>query len=329
MFKIISFYLMYVAILKTGLVKPYNIVFRSLKKREEELAAAKNDLEKRVKERTTELVRVNEELEAEIAGHIQAREELMDYRIHLEEMVSRRTAELEAANKELEASYKDMESFSYSASHDLREPLVIIDWFSKKLLKQYGSTLDANGREMLETVRDTSERMEQLINDLLSFARMTTRNVQQAEIDMATLVKEVFEGMKSLAGERNVRLEIKDLPPAFGDAPMIRQVLVNLLSNAIKYTRPREIARIEVGGEELGKEHLYYVRDNGIGFSREQADKLFGFFQRLHEGRGIEGTGIGLMIIKRIIEKHCGFVRAEGKIDEGATFYFSLPKHPY
>ena len=111
---------------------------------------------------------------------------------------------------------------------------------------------------------------------------------------------------------------------------MIRQVLVNLLSNAIKYTRPREMARIEVGSEELGKEHLYYVKDNGIGFSSEQADKLFGFFQRLHEGKGIEGTGIGLMIIKRIVEKHCGTVWADGDVGKGATFYFSLPKQlPY
>jgi light-regulated signal transduction histidine kinase (bacteriophytochrome) len=318
---------MYVAILKTGLVKPYNLVFRNLKKREEELAAAKEDLEKRVRERTAELVRTNEELEQEISDHIGAEEELTRYRAHLEEMVRQRTAELEAANRELEASYKDMESFSYSASHDLREPLVIIDWFSKRLLKQYGPLLDANGKEMLSTIKDTSEKMEQLTNDLLSFARMSTKNVQKSEIDMTTLVKDVFEGMKSMVGERNVRLEIKALPPAFGDPSMIRQVLVNLLSNAIKYTRPRELARIEVGGEEREEEHRYYVRDNGIGFSGEQADRLFGFFQRLHEGKGIEGTGIGLMIIKRILEKHCGTVRAEGKIDEGATFHFSLPRN--
>jgi signal transduction histidine kinase len=182
---------------------------------------------------------------------------------------------------------------------------------------------------MLSTIQTTAEKMDQLMHDLLSFSRMSTRNVQRVEIDMSALVKDVFAGLESAAGERDVRLEVKDLPRAFGDSSMIRQVLVNLLSNAIKYTRPTGAARIEVGGEERVKDHLYYVRDNGIGFSAEQADRLFGFFQRLHEGTGIEGTGIGLMIIKRIIEKHCGTVRAEGKVGEGATFYFSLPKQPY
>lgn len=328
MCKIIAFYLMYVAILKTGLVKPYNLVFRDLKKREEELAVAKDDLEKQVTERTAELVRINEELEQEISGHIRAKDELTEYKVHLEEMVMLRTAELEAANSELEASYKDMESFSYTTSHDLREPLLIIDWSVKRFLKHYEATLDDNGKEMLFTIRDTAEKMEQLINDLLSFSRMSTRNVQRTEIDMTVLVKDVFRGMESLAPGRKVSLEVTDLPRVFGDPSMIRQVVVNLMSNAIKYSRPKEAATIEVGGEEREEDHVYYVRDNGMGFSAEQTDRLFGFFQRLHEGKGIDGTGIGLMIIKKIIEKHCGTVWAEGNINKGATFYFSLPKQP-
>lgn len=328
MCKIIAFYLMYVAILKTGLVKPYNLVFRDLKKREEELAAARDDLEKQVAERTADLVRINEELEQEISGHIRAKDELTEYKTHLEEMVRQRTAELEAANSELESSYKDMESFSYSTSHDLREPLVIIDWYIKRFLKHYGERLDDNGREMLFTIKDTAEKMEQLINDLLSFSRMSRRNVQRTEIDMTVLVNDVFRGMESLAPDRVMSLEVKDLPRAFGDPSMIRQVVVNLMSNAIKYSGPKEAARIEVGGGEREKDHVYYVRDNGIGFSADQADRLFGLFQRLHESKGIEGTGIGLMIIKRIIEKHCGTVWADGDVGKGATFYFSLPKQP-
>ncbi|MGE5894946.1 MAG: ATP-binding protein [bacterium] len=255
-------------------------------------------------------------------------EEERKYREYLEETVNERTAELEQANKELDASYRDMESFSSSASHDLREPLVAIEGFSRNLLKKYADTLDDAGKEMLSMIRDKAGKMSRLINDLLAFSRVSTKGVVKSDIDMEALARNVFEEMKAMLGDRNVRLEIQDLPIAWGDPSMIRQVLVNLLSNALKYTRPREIGRIEIGCSEKSDENIYYVKDNGVGFESEHADKLFAPFQRLHPKEAFDGTGIGLVITKRIIEKHGGRVWAEGKVNEGATFYLSLQKRP-
>jgi two-component system, sensor histidine kinase and response regulator len=254
-----------------------------------------------------------------------AEEELTEYRIRLEEMVKERTAELQAANRELEASYKDLESFSYSASHDLREPLLVIDWFSTRLMKQYGRKLDENGRELLFTIQDTCGKMNKLIEDLLSFARISSKGVLKTKIDMKELAYVVFEEMRSMTEDREVNLLIGELPAAWGDASMIRQVFANLLSNAIKYTRPVKSANIEVGYQKERNECCYYVRDNGIGFKKEHAHNLFGLFQRLHAAESIGGTGIGLAIAKRIIEKHGGRIWAESKVEEGATFHFSLP----
>jgi signal transduction histidine kinase len=254
-----------------------------------------------------------------------AEEELINYRIRLEEMVRERTSELEAANRELEAAYKDMESFSCSASHDLREPLLVIDWLSSRLLKQYGRKLDDHGREMLSTVNETSGKMNKLIEDLLSFARISAKGVLKSEIDIKNLALNVFEKLRSMTERREVNLIILDLPVAWGDSSMIRQVFVNLISNAIKYTGPVKTADIEIGGKKNRTECCYFVRDNGIGFNEKHAHKLFGLFQRLHASNNIGGTGVGLAISKRIIEKHGGRIWAESKIGEGSTFHFSLP----
>ncbi len=234
--------------------------------------------------------------------------------------------ELRMRAAQLEQSYSDLESFSLTASHDLREPLIVIEWFSNNLLKKYGDRLDDDARESVALIRDKAKQMAQLINDLLSFSRVSTKAVSMSRIDMKDLFENVFSEMRASAGDRQVQFVAKDdLPEAWGDPQMIRQVAVNLLSNALKYTRTRQSAHIEVGGSRGEKESSYYVRDNGIGFGSDDFANLFGLFQRLKTSQGFEGTGIGLAIVKRIIEKHGGRVWAEGKIDEGATFSFSLP----
>ncbi|HXX58727.1 MAG TPA: ATP-binding protein, partial [Thermodesulfovibrionales bacterium] len=255
-------------------------------------------------------------------------EEERRYRQYLEETVKERTGELERSNRRLEASYRDLESFSYAASHDLREPLIVIEWSSGNLLKKYGDKLDDEGREKLTTISEKTRQLTHFIGDLLSFSRVSTREIEKSDIDMEALAKNVAEEIKATLGDRNLELEIKSLPVAWGDPSMMRQVVINLLSNAFKYTRREETARIEIGGTEERAETIYYVKDNGIGFDEDASEKLFSLFKRLHASEEFEGTGIGLFIIKRVIEKHGGRVWAEGRINEGAIFYFSLPVGP-
>ena len=229
-------------------------------------------------------------------------------------------------SQELERAYEDMKSYSYSVSHDLREPLVIIDWYSGSLMKKYGQTLDDSGREMLTTIKTTSGKMTQLIDALLSFSSISTKDVMKSDIDMLALTRNVLDDMKPTIGNRKVEFQIGDLPAAWADPFMMRQVLVNLLSNAIKYSRMKKKAVIEISGSLQGDEIVYSVKDNGSGFDMHLSDKLFGFFQRMHSSKDIEGIGIGLVIVKNIISKQGGRVWAEGWPDKGATFYFSLPK---
>lgn len=246
-------------------------------------------------------------------------------RTEVEEAVRKLNQDLQAHAAELEASYRDMESFSYSASHDLRSPLIKIHTLSRILQKEYADILDNNGGQMLNVIQENAKKMEHLINDLLAFSRVSTKEIRTSEINMGALTKEVFQELESAIGNRRVQFEMKDLPPASCDRSMMRQVFANLLSNAIKYTKPREIAVIEVGGIREGNETIYYVKDNGVGFDMENADKLFTIFQRLHTHEGFEGTGIGLVIVKRIVEKHGGRVWAEGMPKVGAKFCFALP----
>jgi PAS domain S-box-containing protein len=253
-------------------------------------------------------------LESEIAERKKAEEE-----------IRKLNEELQRRAKQLEQSFTDLESFSFTASHDLREPLIVIEWFSGNLLKKYGNELDDDGKETLTLIREKAKQMAQLINDLLSFSLISTKEVRKSRIDMEALTKEVFAGMKTAIGGRDVQLEVNDMPAAWGDPAMMRQVLINLLSNALKYTRTRAAARIEAGGSEKESEHIYYVKDNGIGFRNDDLDSLFGLFQRLQSSQEVEGTGVGLAIVKRVVEKHGGRVWAEGKVNEGATFFFSLP----
>jgi signal transduction histidine kinase len=237
----------------------------------------------------------------------------------LEQRVRERTAQLEAANKELEA-------FSYSVSHDLRAPLRAIDGFSRIILEDYVDRLDDEGKRFLNIIRGNTQKMGELIDDLLVFSRLGRQEVRASDIDMGKLAMAASEEIKLAVPERKVQFTIKTLSPAQGDKAMIRQVIANLLSNAVKFTRPKENAIIEVGGSKEGDETVYYVKDNGVGFDMQYAHKLFGVFQRLHSAEEFEGTGVGLAIVQRIIHRHGGRVWAVGKVDEGATFYFTLPR---
>lgn len=239
--------------------------------------------------------------------------------LDLEQRVTLRTAQLAAANDELEA-------FAYSISHDLRAPLRAIAGFSKILQMDHGASMDGECKHLLGRVHANVARMSQLIDDILNFSRTGRSALNVERLAMAEMVAEVFQELMAAEPPRSVRLEMKDLPPACGDPSLIRQVLVNLLSNALKYTQHRAQAVIEVGGEVGSAESCYYVKDNGAGFDMSYAAKLFGVFQRLHSDEEFDGTGIGLAIVKRIIDRHGGRVWAEGQVDQGATFHFSLPR---
>jgi signal transduction histidine kinase len=237
-----------------------------------------------------------------------------------EKALRERTAELELANRE-------MESFSYSVSHDLKTPVRAIQGFSRMLLGEHAAQLDAEGLRLLQVVCDNTKRMDHLIDDLLALSRVGRLQIRKSVIDMTAMVRRIFNQLRAQMSERDLGLTVGDLPPAWGDQSLLHQVMMNLLANAVKFTRSRETAVIEVGGRTEGKEDIYYVKDNGAGFDERYADKLFGVFQRLHGGEEYEGTGVGLSIVKRIVQRHGGRVWAEGKVGEGATFYFALPKN--
>lgn len=258
-------------------------------------------------------------LSTDVTERKRAEDEIRELNEKLEERVIERTAQLHAANKELEA-------FSYSVSHDLRAPLRAINGYTQILVEDYASVLDQEGRRVCDVITGETRRMGELIDDLLSFSRLSRKEIQPSRVDMKTLASSIYGELTSEADRERIDFKVGKLPATQGDPALLHQVWVNLIANAVKFSSRKERASIEVGTRRSDHENIYYVRDNGAGFDIEYVDKLFGVFQRLHSEDEFEGTGVGLAIVQRIIQRHGGRVWAEGEVDRGATFYFALPK---
>jgi light-regulated signal transduction histidine kinase (bacteriophytochrome) len=259
------------------------------------------DLDKRVQERTADLAAAQEALRQKNA-------ELL-----------KRTAQLEAANKELE-------TFSYSVSHDLRAPLRHISGYLQALNEDAASVLSQDGHTFVDAISRSARRMSTLIDDLLAFSRVGRAVVSETELDSRELVDEVLQDMSRELRNRNIQWDLQPLPVIHADPSMLKQVWTNLLSNAVKYTRPRDPAKISIGCREKPEEWEFFVRDNGVGFDMRYSDKLFGVFQRLHGPDEFEGTGIGLANVRQVVRRHGGQTRAESKLGEGTTIYFTIPR---
>ncbi len=253
----------------------------------------------------------------ELAERKRAEAEIQELNIELEQRVRARTIELEAANRELE-------SFSYSVSHDLRAPLRAIVSFSSIIKEEYESQLDETGRGYLQKVINSGKRMSALIDDLLSLSRIGHKSMNRQEIDLANLVRSVIENLALETNGRQIEWVLTETETVIADPMLLQQVYANLIGNAVKYTARRPKARIEIGCNEQNNEKIHYVRDNGAGFNMKYASKLFGVFQRLHSEDEFEGTGIGLATVQRIIQRHGGRIWAEAEPDKGASFFFTL-----
>ncbi|TMQ00887.1 MAG: hypothetical protein E6L09_05200 [Verrucomicrobia bacterium] len=282
---------------------------------ERALQKANEELEVRVGKRTAELTNV-------LAGYQRAEQEIKKLNEELERRVVERTGQLQAANNELEA-------FSYSVSHDLRAPLRHIGGFAEMLRQEASTALGEKSRQHLEVIAESARQMGRLIDSLLSFSRVGRTELKQTRVNMDELVREVQQEVGRDTEGRQIEWEVGPLPAVLGDRSMLKQVWVNLIGNAVKYTRARGSARIDIRCEKTpDHEWQYCVRDNGAGFDMQYAHKLFGVFQRLHRAEEFEGTGIGLANVRRIVHRHGGRTWAEGKVNEGAAFYFTLPDSP-
>ncbi|HYH41427.1 MAG TPA: ATP-binding protein [Burkholderiales bacterium] len=276
------------------------------------LADAFNEMLSEIGQRTLALERSNRTL-------AQAEEALKKLNSELEDRVAERTQQLEAANK-------DLESFSYSVSHDLRAPVRAIAGFSKLLAENNAAQLDAEGTRKLGIVRSEAARMGTLIDDLLAFSRLGRQSIQRGRVNMAELVQLNFAALMQNHAAPAPELRLGQLPDALGDRSLLAQVWANLISNGIKFSSKKDHPVIEVSAISDAQEHTYFVRDNGAGFDPRFGAKLFGVFQRLHDSTEFPGTGVGLALVQRIIARHGGRVWAEGVLGVGATFYFTLPR---
>jgi PAS domain S-box-containing protein len=250
----------------------------------------------------------------------------MTYRKRIEKELEKLNRSLSLRTSELETVNKELEAFSYSVSHDLKSPLRSVDGFAKMLEEDYSGKLDDEGKRLLKVIRDSAKEMGQLISDLLEFSRMTRKDIHKTNIDMDELVRDVYSHFENDLKGRDVSLDADSLPEIYGDPAMIREVLVNLLSNAFKFTRPKKVAVIKIESTSEGDDIVFTTSDNGVGFDMSYKDKLFSVFQRLHSVSEFEGTGIGLALVQRIIQRHGGKVWAESELGKGSKFSFSIPK---
>ena len=258
----------------------------------------------------------------DITSLMRAEAEIRSLNAGLEKRVAERTTKLELANKELEA-------FSYSVAHDLRAPLRAVDGFARMLIEEYATQLDENGQRMLNVIHDEGQRMGRLIDDLLAFSRISRQQTEPVPIDMQAMAQEVYNELRAHEPGRTIQFELTALPTAFGTPVMIRQVWENLMSNSLKFTRQRPVSKIEIGTlGRKGADWVYYIKDNGVGFDMRHANKLFRVFHRLHSQPELEGTGVGLALVQRILQSHGGQIWAESAVDQGACFYFTLPAPP-
>jgi K+-sensing histidine kinase KdpD len=259
-------------------------------------------------------------LEIEVVERFRAEGEVRRLNAELEQRVESRTAELVASNQELE-------SFTYSVSHDLRAPLRHVDGYAQILEEEFGPTISPEAQKFVHKIRQGSQNMGRLVDDLLNLSRVGKKDLARQKVELNQLVEKAVAESKLEATNRQIEWKVAELPAVYCDPGLINQVFLNLLSNAIKYSRPRVNAVIEVGQLKVGGEPALFVRDNGVGFNMKYSGKLFGVFQRLHRAEEFEGTGVGLATVARIIRKHGGRIWAEAELDKGAAFFFTLP-HP-
>ncbi len=298
--------------------KTLNEEIKERKKTEAELTELKNKLEEQIVTRTAQL---KEQLEK-----IDDRNKAMLYMV---EDLNQITRELEEQKQKLELSNRELEAFSYSVSHDLRSPLRAINGFSGFLLEEYGPRLDQEGIRYINTIRQNTTKMDRFITDLLNYSRLSRTDIKRMDVDMAAVAASVYDEIANNRKKNDFEIRVGSLPPAFCDLSLIKIVWQNLLSNALKYSARSKIKKVEVGYEKKDDRIIYHVRDHGAGFDDKYNHKLFEVFQRLHKDEEYTGSGVGLAIVKRIINRHGGEVWAEGKTNEGACFYFSLPaKNP-
>ncbi|HMF75522.1 MAG TPA: ATP-binding protein [Bryobacteraceae bacterium] len=274
--------------------------------------------------RLREAQAANRKLENEIRERKRAEEEVHQLNISLESRVAERTQDVQEANLQLAATNKELEAFAYSVSHDLRTPLRGIDGWSLALLEDYGEQLDERARQYLDRVRSETQRMGQLIDDMLQLSRVTRAEMQRNPVDLTTMANGIATQLREAHPDRQIQFSVAPGLTAHGDAGLLRIVVTNLLSNAVKFTGACPEATVEFGESRQNGESAFFVRDNGVGFDMAYAGTLFGAFQRLHKASEFPGTGIGLATVQRVVHRHGGQVWAQAQAGKGASFYFTI-----